>query len=329
MINLDGDSSEEDEQIDDTGINNGPELMKEPATSILGKRALLLTEEVEEEDEPMIDNRIPQLISSSKFGETETMDLTASPEFAEARTAILEDPWDISSWMIYLEEIENHHGGSTSFESACMEFLQYFPRCAKIWQKLGQYFSNAGDFQEAEKNLLNGAKQCWSVELWVCLLSFMMNQSSLSRPNDDELAAAVARCENAFELSLSQVGLAIDSYDIWKLYVEFVSEWPSNNALDRSKKVSTLRKIYQRVLCTAIDQLDEFWNAYKAFERDVNGDQAEAYFGELNRRLGHSRTILKDRKEKIKQISFDRFSTPPTNSSSELEQLERWSQWMR
>lgn len=330
MINLDSDSSEEDEQLVEEETDY--EINSHKPT------ALIQTNHVEEEyDEPITENQISDLVVSDRdqilgSSSSETK-IVASPEFTEAWTAIQEDSWDISSWMIYLDETENRRAGNLSFEDACMKFLKYFPKCAKVWQKLGDYFLTIGDKKKGEQILLHGAKKCWNVQLWSHLLNQMINGMRIlmkSTVNKEEIIADRAKCEAAFELSLEQVGLAVDSFDIWKAYIDFVADWPSTDPLDRNRKISLLRKIYQRAVCSAIDQVDDFWNSYKAFEKEIGCDiQVEPAFGELTKRHLHCKTILRDRKERVRYIVFDRFSTPPTNSGPELDQLEKWSQWIR
>ncbi len=327
MINLGGDSSEDDEAL---------EVQDVPAAS-LGNLVSTILQSVEPDDdvdEPLLDQDAKDIDSISihlSNKNTAEQDLIISPEFVEASTAIQEDQWDFSSWMIFLEEVEHHRGGLLSYEVASLKFLDHFPRCAAQWLKLGNHFFLKGDERKAEQYLISGARKCWNVELWSFLLKVMVERLKKIQSHNKE-AAAVDRtkCEATFELALDQIGLAIDSHEIWKAYIDFVDEWPSIDPLDRHKKLTTLRKIYQRAVCISIDNVEKFWSSYETFERDLGVDIAgDASLGELHKKHLHCKTILRERKEKIKGIIFDRFSSPPTNSTVELQELERWSQWIR
>jgi cleavage stimulation factor subunit 3 len=121
----------------------------------------------------------------------------------------------------------------------------------------------------------------------------------------------------------------VGAFPIWKSYIDFVRNWPEMGMLDSGKKLRTLRELYQRAVCVAMDQAEEIWTDYEAFEKH-NGEQtAEMILPDFNRKYLHAKSIMRERKKYMLNIVFDRLATPPANAPGELQQLEYWGQWIR
>jgi cleavage stimulation factor subunit 3 len=98
---------------------------------------------------------------------------------------------------------------------------------------------------------------------------------------------------------------------------------------DAGKKMRTLRELYQRAVCVAMDQAEEIWNEYEAFEKHADAQAAEMVLPDFNRKYLHAKSIMRERKKYMLNIVFDRLATPPTHAPGELQQLECWGQWIR
>ena len=104
--------------------------------------------------------------------------------------------------------------------------------------------------------------------------------------------------------------------------------------VEAMKKSVALRRLYQRILCTPMEgsppSLDSFWSEYEAFEK-LTGDPAtmEALISDFNKNFLHAKSICRERKRLTASLTFDRLSVPPTNSNSELNQLDTWNDWIR
>jgi hypothetical protein len=99
-----------------------------------GAGAGVLLEEAEENE---VDEPLPM-----ELGDAATEQAKAAPpcsaECSEALFAIGTDCWDISSWMIFLEEVQMGRGGDVSLIEAYRRILEQFPRSAKFWKNLAE-----------------------------------------------------------------------------------------------------------------------------------------------------------------------------------------------
>lgn len=333
---------------DDNEEEEDEPLIIRPDKPTSDRILLAASDEAEEEyDEPLAERQVSEILlekdeaalseaftsPQEQLMDTSTTDhAIVSTEFTEAQVAIAEDKWDISSWMIYLEEVENSRGGLVTVPESYEKFLHCFPRAAKFWKRYADYYRSINDMKNAELILEKGAKTCWNVDLWLTFLSFLLDhyKSNVDRKAPlDEIQNERAKCEIAFDSAVDYIGLSVDSYQLWKSYIDFIRSWGEQSALDTTKKINALRKVYQRAVRTPFEQNETFWNEYDNFENNLNDPAMDNVRQDLSRMHKHSRSILNERKRHVNNIVFDRLATPPTNVLSELQQLDSWSSWIK
>ncbi|CAE7835636.1 su(f), partial [Symbiodinium microadriaticum] len=132
-----------------------------------------------------------------------------------------------------------------------------FPRAACFWKKLLQLHLQNEDMQACEDGFRNCLQKCRNVDLWNLYLSFMSKKTVEKEVRCSENYANAERAmEAAFEEALDSVGMASDSHVLWRRYLDFILEWPEQGMRDSGMKVSALRAVYQRAVCTAMEDLD-------------------------------------------------------------------------
>jgi len=97
-----------------------------------------------------------------------------STEFTEAMSAVTTDCWDISSWLICLEEAEQGRSGATTVIDIYEQIVQKFPRSAKFWKNLTEYHLSNNCMELAEEVMKKSVTVCRSVELWVMYLNYVV-----------------------------------------------------------------------------------------------------------------------------------------------------------
>ena len=207
------------------------------------------------------------------------------------------------------------------------------PRSARFWKYLAEYYLQKNDHANAEATFRKCLHKCRSVELWRAYLNFqasLFNETLRGGLAPEQYLEAQSKCENVFNEAIANVGISVGAFPLWRSYIDFVKTWPEMGMVESGKKLRTLREIYQRALCVAMDQAEEIWNEYEAFEK-AHGDPAtvEVVLPEVNRKYSHAKSIMRERKKFMLNIVFDRLSTPPTNATNELQQLEYWGTWIR
>ena len=284
----------------------------------------------EEEDE--VDEPLALSVPTSTEIVTANSLQNCSTECSEALTAIASDCWDISSWIIYYEEVQQGRAGNITVVEAHERIIAQFPRSARFWKNLAEYHLHRGENDTAEETFRKCLSKCRSIDLWKSYLSYLYNAfidtMRLNMPLEQH-SKVRAKCESAFEEAVENVGLALGSFPLWRSYIDFVKSWPEAGMIESGKKLHMLRHVYQRAVGVAMEQSDEIWTEYETFEKSNGEQSAELVLPEFNRKYLHAKSVAKDRRKLTQSIVFDRLATPPTNSQSELQQLEYWSLWIR
>lgn len=314
----------EDEEDEPLNIPNGVD-----ASEDADEKVVLLANE---EDEEEVDEPLPPSIPTSTEVVSSNILQNSSTEFMEALTAISSDCWDISSWIIYYEEVQRGRGGDVTIIEAYERIINQFPRSARFWKNLIEYYLQRGETEQAEETFKKCLSKCRNIDLWKMYLSHLSNAfidtMRLSKPIEQHNQAR-AKCELAFEEAMENIGLALGAFPLWRAYIDFVKSWPETGMIESGKKLHMLRHVYQRAVCVAMEQSDDIWGEYEAFEKVAGEQSAEMILPEFNRKYLHAKSVAKERKKLVQHIVFDRLATPPTNSQSELQQLEYWSLWIR
>jgi len=371
------DDEEEDEQI-------FIPIKSEKSNGTASENILLLPmEEDEEYDEPIAEKQISEILlakdepnqpieatpkvtsqSVPSFEEDlpeemgdGTLANIVSPEFLEAQNAIQLDVYDIPSWFILLEEIQNNRGGNMKLNTAYEQLLIHFPRAAKFWKNLAMYYAEQEKNYEKQKTiLLQGAKACYNINLWVDYLHCLLTSFIPEHEHDNKSETATGKklkdneykiMEEELEQAVDSCGLGIDSYPLWSFYLTLVKEYyPDNSILDKNKRLTALRKLYQRCLGIAMENHDILWQEYEQFEKqllEINPNtaamavssgqtpqaQLQYELQEWYKRYLHTKSIYKERKKYQQMIVMDRLAILPTNTASELQQLQYWNHWLR
>lgn len=154
----------------------------------------------------------------------------------------------------------------------------------------------------------------------------------VNRQDEKQYNLARQTFENALERAVVNVGMAPDSYPLWRAYIDFVKEFPELNTADPARRVQSLRKVYQRAICVPLHDLDTLWREYETLERSAGELLAERVLPEFRDRNVHAKAIFKERERLTSMLALDRLALPPSNQSSgnfEAQQLDTWNKWIR
>ena len=234
---LDGDSSEEDEAIETGKVNISaasttvPVLLQEDENNVNSSRPVLLQLPDNDDDDEEEDAPLPSLIQSNDVQQELTEESilgVQSDECVEALQAVESDCWDINSWYLFIEEVENGRGGTTTIPEAYTRFLEKFPRAAKQWKSLAEYHTQKEEYAQAEDVYTKYLTKCRSVELWQSYVQMVQQRSGTE--------VSQKSVEAAFEKAIDNVGMSVVSHPLWVGYIEFIRGWPESEA---GKKLGT------------------------------------------------------------------------------------------
>lgn len=292
-----------------------------------------MSNEIEEEefDEP--------LLVTAKDGTANAEECACSNEYLEAIDALANDPWDVSSWIVYLEEVLlSRSGGLVSIADAYKKILSQFPLSAMFWRKLAEHHIKNKEYSLAHAAFASSLDSCRNVDLWRSYLSLVTLTTAdpiLEISSTTQKLVQHKKLEAEYERAILSIGYCVDSSSIWWDYVQLLRAMPvaENNILEAGKKIAALRSLLQRAVCVPTEGVDALWQEYELFEKTHGGTgtegTGEAALAEFNKRYLHAKSILRDRKRLTAGIEFDRLACPPAHSVAETQQLELWSQWIR
>lgn len=247
MLASTGESSEEDEPMEvepmlgkrDADGNQKSASNRPPRTT-----TLLLPSRMEEEEE---DEPVTAVVAAAESQIAPDSDAFRqhyyeSEEFSEAASAVAADLWDVSSWMILLTEVQLGRGGEKTFPDICAEYLLQFPRSADIYQRLGAYYIERDQLDEAYSVLAKGCRACWNIDLWANYLTLLRTKFiELQKvPQTEAIIQQRQQAEIEFQTAVDTMGWSVDSYLLWKEYLNFLQLLPESTALEAQKKVLLL-----------------------------------------------------------------------------------------
>ena len=254
-----------------------------------------------------------------------------SADFIEAKGAISKNPFDKNAWEILLSEVEKG-GHKSAILGTFSEATVQFPRSSVLWQRFTDFLIHCGETQQAEDAFRKCLTKCRSVKLWVSYLNLIRNKTvGQHPPSSDHYANTKKTYESAFENSIENVGTSIDMNVLWRRYINFVLEWPDMKESDSGRKLTVLRDLYQRAICTPMEALDSFWKEYEEWEMKASKHLADQLLPEFKRKYQDARNIYKERKKLHASLDMAYIAPPPSLEGSivEMKQLELWNQLIK
>lgn len=249
-----------------------------------------------------------------------------SADYIEAKGAIAKNPFDKNSWIIMLSEVEKCGNKSTILDAFCEATIQ-FPRTASLWKRYIGFLIHFEEIQQAEDAFRKCLTKCRSVELWISYLDLIRSKTvGKYSPASDQYTNTKKIYESAFENALENVGSSIDVNVLWRKYIDFVLEWPESG-----RKLTVLRDLYQRAICSPMEALDNFWKEYEEWEMQAGKHLAEQLLPEFKRKYQDARNIYKERKKLYVSLDMTYIASPPSPEGSivEVKQLELWNQLIK
>jgi len=173
-------------------------------------------------------------------------------------------------------------------------------------------------FTQSSTKLLGGILSP-SAELWLLYVRYVTRRSTrianMQYPPDQISSKAElirTRTTTAYETALSRGGAyCLNNHLVWGAYLSFVKNWESqatSTAADGTvttdhallqKRLSHLRRLYQRLVGHPMTGLDQYWAEYEQYEKNQGGTGAEqlaaALIAEHQPRYQHARSVYLER----------------------------------
>lgn len=78
----------------------------------------------------------------------------------------------------------------------------------------------------------------------------------------------------AFDFAVNSVGIDLDSYDLWRDYIDFLKSWTPAANYELQLKNTAIRKVYRRCLVIPNTKLETLWADYRKWENETTPPNA-------------------------------------------------------
>jgi len=333
------------ETCDENSINDSVGEINRDVHDVNSEKMLLKEEELELKNS---DGKVGLLceITSHSF---------LSTRVQSAITRIKVSPFDVEAWQAILTEAQNlfktnKDKGVFNFIEGCYgNLLKYFPYASDhivklvemlyerselvdgveseiLDKKLELIFAEklgVDDFDvEVENNMLGG--MCTSsVDLWLFYIKKRIRDFKKANMSTKELRESTVK---TYETAVHHAGFVVNCHRLWREYLRYVENWSSSDedhVLNQTQNMN-LRGIYQRMISTPMENLDEFWREYEKFEKNLSEALSAALLGEHLPKFQHAKHVYEEKKSKNYLIDFIRLSVRLPIEPDGTEEISRW-----
>ena len=234
-----------------------------------------------------------------------------------ARARLAADAHDLDAWQTLANEAAaaGAPGGRSLFE----EVLERHPTSSETWRSYAEC-EIEGDARTGERDddavksvFSRCLLACPSAKLWRSYTRYMV------AANDPTDAAGVAAIKAAFEYTADAVGEDIDAGPLWVDYLTFLRAvdakhvCPEVAARDgdcESARNLEARRAFRRAVTAPTDAVDALYREYDAFESALDPTLAKALLAEIKPAVDRTRTVLRERKRRTKDLNVGRLTFP-------------------
>ncbi|CAM9511968.1 unnamed protein product, partial [Discosporangium mesarthrocarpum] len=249
----------------------------------------------------------------------------ASDRFKQCVRRVESEQWDTDAWCMLVSEAQQGRSGNMGVKEVYRKFLKQFPTSGRYRRFLVQAEMEDGNLDAGDEVLREGLTECVSLELWLLYLERVMRSNLVGtggKTAEDARQETIA----AFELALKHMGHNAMSTPIWQEYLGYIKGWEERNPLDKGNKMTKLRKVYQRVICVPLENLDRLWRECEEFEMAGNEHLWKNKFSqEFQPRYQAAKAVFKERKLAWEGIDTNQLARPPHDGDEEqARQLRLW-----
>jgi cleavage stimulation factor subunit 3 len=148
-------------------------------------------------------------------------------------------------------------------------FLKQFPTAGRFWKLYAEHEMAAKNYDNVAKIFSRCLLYVPNIDLWKSYLNFVQ----LTKTSREEMI-------KAYEFALEYMSMDIFSTVIWKDYINFIKEVKPKNQYEEGQQINLLRKLYQRAIRNPMNNLEDIWKEYDAYENELNKLLAKSLLNE-------------------------------------------------
>jgi cleavage stimulation factor subunit 3 len=235
-----------------------------------------------------------------------------------------ESPHDPEGWKRLIDSAETS-GNIARIREAFDALLKQYPNTAAAQTAYIKHFLDSPTtYGEAEELLNKFLRTSPSVELWKFYLDYVRRMNT--GPSTRETV------RKAYDYALNHVGQDRDSGSIWAEYIQFLNVPETSNTWENQQKMDALRKVYRRAVQIPLENVEQLWTQYEAFEMGLNKLTAKKFMSEQSPAHMQARTVLRQLTIHLNGLGSPSgmfLPAPATFSSQERQLIGRWKAYLK
>ncbi|KAJ6463707.1 Suf-domain-containing protein [Mycena vitilis] len=268
----------------------------------------------------------PSQVDAGREDSTATPLSPAHSEYDALMARLKELPHDPESWK-HLVDLAETSGDIARIREAYDALLARYPNTGSAQiAYIDHFVDRLASYEEAEELLNKFLRASPSADLWKYYLDYVRRVNAGPK-------AHKAVC-NAYTFALNHIGQDRDSGSIWADYIQFLTTADTTMTWHTQRKTDTLRMVYRRAVQIPLDNVEQLWKQYKAFEAGLDKITAEKFISDLSLAHMQARTVLRQLSAKLKGLGSSKQSgiflpSPATYSPQERQLLRRWKMYLK
>ncbi|KAG0148416.1 hypothetical protein CROQUDRAFT_654918 [Cronartium quercuum f. sp. fusiforme G11] len=246
---------------------------------------------------------------------------------AMLKQRVEKDRMDGEAWLELIADAEKK-GDLEKTREVYKSFLTNFPDAATQWIAYAELEANHGHFLDVEKIFSHCLRSSTSVELWQFYINYIRRVNSLEGDKANESRSLIIA---AYKFSVEHIGIDPESGQIWQDYINFLKLGEATDTWQGQQKMDNLRTVYQKAVVIPLNNLEQLWKDYDAFEHQMSKMTAKKFLADKSAQYMAARAALREMKALTTPLHRPKVPVKPNWKRIEdhrhLDQWKAYLQW--
>lgn len=242
-----------------------------------------------------------------------------SEKARKAERKIQAAPWDVDSWNVLLQEAK--HQRIQKARKTYEKLVEKFPTCGRYWKIYIEHEMKSKMFDQVEKLFKRCLTSVLNLDLWKTYLTYVRETKEKQQNYREKM-------DKAYEFALDNIGLDLQSYQIWNDYITFMRNFEVQGSFAENQRITKVRKIYQRGVITPMSNIESLWKDYNTYEQNINALVAKKMIDDRNKEYINARRATKELESFQRVLLKNSPAIPPVGSADERKQLDSWRKYI-
>ncbi|CAF1591298.1 unnamed protein product [Rotaria sp. Silwood1] len=248
-------------------------------------------------------------------------DLTRNEKIQQARRILNENKHSLDAWSILIQDAQDKK--ITESREFYETLITQFPTCGKFWKIYIESEMKDRNYEKVEKLFQRCLIKVLNIDLWKCYLNYV-------RDTKGKLSSFREKMAQAYDFALEKIGMDVYSYSIWNDYITFLKSVEAVGSDAENKRMTTVRKIYQKGIMTPMTNVELLWKEYCTYEMGINPMLAKKIIDERSREFLNVKRVTKEFETLVRTIDRNIPCIPSTipQTPDEIKQINAWKKFI-